>query len=86
MIEIEYTSSFIKVYDELDTNLKIEIKEKIELLKNRKNHQVLRVHKLHGRLKNRYSFYVNYKIRIVFEFIDKQTARLHAIGDHDIYK
>ena len=86
MIGIEYTSSFIKAYDELDTNLKIEIKEKIELLKNRKNHQVLRVHKLHGRLKNRYSFYVNYKIRIVFEFIDKQTARLHAISDHDIYK
>ncbi len=86
MLKINYTPFFIKAYDKLDKYLKIEIKEKIELLKDSKNHQVLKVHKLHGRLAKKYSFYVNYKIRIVFEYIDKDNVLLHTIGDHDIYK
>ncbi|MDO8575123.1 MAG: type II toxin-antitoxin system mRNA interferase toxin, RelE/StbE family [bacterium] len=86
MLKINYTPFFIRAYDKLDKNLKTEIKEKIELLKNINNHQTLKVHKLHGRLAKKYSFYINYKVRIVFEYIDKNNVLLHALGDHDIYK
>ena len=61
--------------------------EKIELFRDSKNHENLKVHKLRGRLKEGYSFSVNYKIRIVFTYIDSKPkeAQLHAIGDHDVY-
>lgn len=86
MIHVDYTSNFVKFYSKLSRDLKTEIKEKIELFKNKENHQILKVHKLHGKLKNRYSFSVNYKVRIVFEFVGKNKIIMHTIGDHDIYK
>lgn len=61
--------------------------EKIELFRDPKNHENLKVHKLKGRLKDGYSFSVNYKIRIVFTYSNSKPkgAELHAIGDHDVY-
>lgn len=85
MISIQYAPTFVRIYRGLDKNLKSEVKEKIELFRNRKNHNVLKVHKLHGRLNGRFSFYINYKIRIVFRYEDKneQVASLLFIGGHD---
>jgi len=85
-MEIGYSSSFIRVYNSLDKDLADEVYEKINLLKDRRNHSALKVHKLHGRLKNKHSFSVNYKIRVVFEFFGKNRIIMHDVGDHDIYK
>jgi len=60
--------------------------EKIDLLKNTDNHKLLKVHKLHGEMDQYYSFYVNYKIRIVFSWKNEKEIHFLAIGDHDIYK
>lgn len=70
----------------LEKSLQDEVFEKIELLKSTENHRVLKVHKLHGELRNCFGFSVNYKIRIVFEYESKNSVILLAIGDHDIYK
>lgn len=43
----------------------------------------LRTHKLSGELKDCWAFSINYKYRIVFEFIDDNTALLIDIGTHD---
>lgn len=60
--------------------------ERIEAFKDIRNHQMLTVHKLHGEMEGRYSFSVNYKIRIVYTWSqDKKTAFLIDIGDHTIY-
>ncbi|MDD4308308.1 MAG: type II toxin-antitoxin system mRNA interferase toxin, RelE/StbE family [Thermoplasmata archaeon] len=85
-MKISYKVTFIKQYNRLDKGLQEEVLEKIELLKDKNNHTLLKVHKLHGRLKENYSFYVNYKIRIVFVWEDSKEIILLAIGDHDIYK
>jgi plasmid maintenance system killer protein len=69
----------------LDAALQEEAIEKIELLREPKNHQLLKVHKLHGHLAGRYSFSINYKTRIVFEYVSKTEVALLSIGDHDIY-
>lgn len=45
----------------------------------------LKTHKLHGRLKNQWSFSVDKKNRIVFIFDDKDIIFLD-IGAHEIYK
>ncbi|MDO8575390.1 MAG: type II toxin-antitoxin system RelE/ParE family toxin [bacterium] len=83
MINIIYAPTFVRMYKGLPVLLKDEIKEKIELFKNSKNHKLLKVHKLKGNLSNTFSFTVNYQIRIVFEYESKNTVNLLYVGGHD---
>ncbi len=85
-MKIIYAPAFVKQFKKLPPDLQEEVIEKIELLKEHINHKNLRVHKLHGYLKECYSFSVNYKTRIVFSFLSKTEVALLIIGDHDIYK
>lgn len=86
-MEVSYTPSFVRQYKSLPATLKEEIKEKILLFCRQTAHQALKVHKLNGKLKEQYSFSVNYKIRIVFWYTKTKpkTAILLAIGDHTVY-
>jgi len=88
VIKISFKPSFIKQINRLEKELLDETIEKIEIFKNPKNHQVLKVHKLHGKLASFFSFSVNYKWRIVFEYTSKKKdeAVLLIIDDHDIYR
>ena len=82
-ISIQYAPTFVRMYKRLDNNLKEEIKEKIASFQNPANHEKLKVHKLKGGLENTYSFSVNYKIRIVFEYEQKNIVNLLYVGSHD---
>lgn len=84
-MEVHYTPTFIKQYNNLPNSLQEEVLEKIELFKNKNNHTALKVHVLHGKLKNYYSFSVNYSHRIVFEYLSKKEIVLLKVGNHDIY-
>ena len=70
----------------LPPDLQNEAIEKIEKLRNRKNHSSLKVHKLHGQLAGFWSFSVNYDYRIIFEYESKGVMTLLAVGNHEIYK
>lgn len=86
MFKISITPSFRREFKKLEEDLKIEVREKIELLQDKCYYEALKVHKLKGRLSGRYSFSINYKIRVVFDYLNKNEIILHAIGDHDVYK
>jgi mRNA-degrading endonuclease YafQ of YafQ-DinJ toxin-antitoxin module len=86
MFGISITPNFQRQFSKQEEDLKEEILEKLELLKNKLNHQTLKVHKLKGKLSGRYSFSVNYRIRIIFNFLDKDEIILLAVGDHDVYR
>jgi len=86
VIEIEYTSYFVRKFKKLDARLQDDIVEKIELFRDSQNHAALKVHKLTGRTKEQWAFSVNYSDRVVFHWSkDKQTAYLLDVGDHSIY-
>lgn len=85
-MEIAYKATFVKQLKKLDEDLQNEVLEKIDLFKDINNHNILNVHKLHGKFKEKYSFYVNYKIRVVFMWISKNEVALLVVGDHDLYK
>lgn len=85
-INIGYKPSFIRKFNKLPQGLQDEVIEKIELFRNTDNHQRLEVHKLKGRLNKFYSFSVNYRDRIVFEYLSDNEVALLAVGDHEIYK
>ncbi|MDE2116888.1 MAG: type II toxin-antitoxin system mRNA interferase toxin, RelE/StbE family [Patescibacteria group bacterium] len=88
MIEVGYKPSFIKQLNKLEKGLVDEAIEKIELFKDPKNHALLKVHKLHGKLSGLLSFSVDFKMRIVFEYVTKKKdeAVLLVIDDHDAYR
>lgn len=85
MLVVSYKPSFIRKFQRLEDGLRREILEKIELLKDSGNHRILRVHKLHGPLAGLFSFSINYKIRIVFEYLSKKEVVILSVGDHEIY-
>lgn len=85
-MDIKFKPNFVRQFNRLEPALQEEVVEKVELFKKIKNHKQLKVHKLKGRLKGRFSFSVNYKTRIVFAYISKKEAVLLAIGDRDLYK
>lgn len=84
-MELIYAPSFVRQFQKLEDGLKKEVLEKIELFRNPKNYKMLRVRKLKGRLKGRWSFSVSYRFRIVFLYVSKREAALLGIGDHTVY-
>ncbi len=85
-MKVAYTPRFLRLFKKLPLGLQDEVIEKIELFKNIDNHQRLEVHKLKGKLKKFYGFSVDYKNRIVFEYLSENEVALLAVGDHEIYR
>lgn len=85
MLTVSFKASFLRQMNKLSETLQEEAIEKIDLLKDIRNHRLLKVHKLHGPLSGAFSFSVDYKTRIVFEYVSKTEVALLSIGDHDIY-
>ncbi len=85
-MEIIYTSKFEREYKKLPNKIKL-LAEKNEVV-FRKNpfEQNLDTHKLHGRLKDFWSFSIGFKYRIIFEFAEKDVIYFHSVGNHDIYQ
>jgi mRNA-degrading endonuclease YafQ of YafQ-DinJ toxin-antitoxin module len=86
MLIISITPSFQRQFKKLEESLKEDVRQKVFLLQEESNHKSLKVHKLKGRLKDRCSFSVNYKIRIVFNYLTPKEIILLAVGGHDVYQ
>lgn len=85
-IKIVYAPIFVRQFNKLEKNLQQEVIEKIELFKDVKNHKTLNVHKLNGRFRKSYGFWIDYKNRVVFDWVSGDEAALLMVDDHDIYK
>lgn len=83
---VRFKPSFVREFKKLPIELRSEALEKIELFKDTKNHEKLRVHKLSGKLKNYYSFSITYSHRIVFEYETKEIVVFLAVGTHAVYR
>jgi addiction module RelE/StbE family toxin len=82
---IYYTPNFKRQYKKLPGKIKdlAELQEKI-FVANPFNPK-LETHKLHGRFKDFWSFSIDSKCRIIFEFVKSNEAVFHYVGYHDIY-
>lgn len=85
IFEILFPETFLKTLKKLPKEIIEEANNKIEKLKYREFHKQLKVHKLHGKYKDRWGMSVNLKMRIVFRFVGK-VIYLLDIDDHDVYK
>lgn len=85
-MEVSFTPAFSRQLQKLEALLQQEAVKAIDLLRNRENYRTLDVHKLKGRLTGRYGASINFKYRIVFQYLSKTEVVLLAIGDHEIYR
>lgn len=85
-MRIIYASKFAREYKKLPKQIKDSAQDRERIFRNDPFDPVLDTHKLHGRLKEFWSFSVGFRYRIIFEFAADGVVYFHSVGDHDIYQ
>lgn len=84
--EITYASHFKRMYRHFDISLQKKAEQREMLFRKNPFDPMLNTHKLHGKLKDFYSFSVDRKTRIVFQFVGRAKAVFLDVGSHTIYQ
>lgn len=84
-MEILYTPHFKREAKNLPISLRLLIEKRLEQFVTDPHEASLKTHKLSGSLKDFWSFSINPRIRVIFEFRNRNQAIFHSIGDHSIY-
>jgi len=84
-MKISYSPKFEKEYKKLQDRIKLKAEKKEVVFRKNPFDKSLKTHKLSGKLKIFWLFSIDYKYRIIFEFIDENTVHFHLIGCHSIY-
>ena len=82
---IYYHPQFSKSFCRLPKNIQEKAKEKVRIFRKTPFSSSLDTHKLHGKLKNQWSFRIKGQYRILFIF-DNEDVIFLDIGSHDIYQ
>ncbi|WP_341527053.1 type II toxin-antitoxin system YafQ family toxin [Nostoc sp. UHCC 0302] len=85
-MEISFSSSFRRAFKKrIKGNVDIEAKfwQRVEQFKTDPFEQSLKTHKLSGKLKELWSFSVDYDARVLFYFTEEGNAVFVDIGSHD---
>mgnify|MGYP001569574951 CR=1 FL=1 len=84
-MKIRFSSRFKRHYKKLPFEVKLKAEQREVMFRADPLSFQLNTHKLHGKLKNQWSFSVDNKCRILFEF-DGSDVIFLDVGDHDLYK
>lgn len=86
MTEVAFSSSFKRAYKRrIKSNAALEARfwERLAIFRTNPFDQSLRTHKLSGRLKNLWSFSIEYDLRVVFSLLEGDRALFVDIGTHE---
>jgi addiction module RelE/StbE family toxin len=83
---ILFTPEFKRDYRKLPSELKERLKERGRLFQENPFHPLLRTHKLTGVLKECWAYSVDFRVRVIFQFVSKTEIVLLRVGDHSIYR
>jgi mRNA-degrading endonuclease YafQ of YafQ-DinJ toxin-antitoxin module len=86
MTEVAFSSSFKRAYKRrIKGNAALEARfwERLKIFQNNRFDQSLRTHKLSGRLKDLWSFSIEYDLRVVFSLLEDDRALFVDIGTHE---
>lgn len=84
--EIEYSEKFLKQSLRLPRHIKEIAKEKEIIFRNDVFDQRLGTHKLHGKDKKVWAFWITNSYRIKFVFLNGDKVLFLEVGTHKIYK
>lgn len=85
MIEIAFSSSFKRAFKKHvagDARFETIFWERVEFFKNNPFEPKLRTHKLSGKLKDLWSFSIEYDLRVIFSFAEQNKVIFVDIGSH----
>ena len=82
---IEYSERFLKKLSRLPKRLVDVAQKKEHLFKVEPFHPSLRTHKLHGKDRGAWAFWIDYRYRVKFIFVNQNTVLFLDVGLHDIY-
>ena len=77
---------FEKNYKKLPKRIKEKAKKKEKIFRENPFNPILKTHKLTGREKEAWAFWINYTYRIKFLFLNDEEVLFLDIGAHKIYK
>ena len=80
-----YTARFLRSLKKLDVAILDDVITAIKLFEKGKSNEILKLHKLHGKLKMYHAFSANFTYRIVIK-IEKKIVYYIDIGTHNVYK
>lgn len=83
---IHVSRQFEKQYRKLPDTIKQQAQIKEALFRNDPFHALLRTHKLQGKEKEAWAFWINYSYRIKFLFLTEREALFFEVGTHSIYR
>jgi mRNA-degrading endonuclease YafQ of YafQ-DinJ toxin-antitoxin module len=86
MLNIIYSEKFVAQFERIPSKKQEIAIKKIDVFRNNPKHPSLKAHKLHGVLKEFFSFSVDHETRIIFEYGGKNTVHFLKIGDHEVYR
>jgi mRNA-degrading endonuclease YafQ of YafQ-DinJ toxin-antitoxin module len=86
MVEVSFSSSFKRVFKKRikgNTELETRFWQKLEQFTVNPFEPGLKMHRLSGKLKEFWSFSVDYDARVLFYFTEDEKAVFVDIGNHD---
>ena len=84
-MKIFYSPHFLRAYKKLPKEVQHIAEEREEIFRENWKATFLETHKLKGPFSGFWSFSINHRFRIIFEF-DGDDVHFHDVGDHDIYR
>ncbi|MGC9602460.1 MAG: type II toxin-antitoxin system mRNA interferase toxin, RelE/StbE family [Minisyncoccia bacterium] len=81
-------SRYQRNYKRLDPQLRVVADKHIDIFHDDPFDARLDTHRLHGKLKNQWSFSIDSRYRILFEFLNKKKDEVVFldIGNHSLYR
>jgi len=86
MVDIRVSERFKKSYRKLPVKIKQRAKEKEAVFRTDPFDSILKTHKLSGKEKGIWAFWINDSYRIKFIFLPNKEVLFLDIGTHKIYK
>lgn len=85
--KIYYSSHFLDSLSKITTQAKQDFLKKESLFLKNPFHPLLKTHKLIGKYQDFYAFWINYRYRVMFKFLNNSGEVIFTnIGTHEIYK
>lgn len=84
--KVYYTPSFKKNWGKIPNRIKNKAIKKEKLFRHEAFSSSLLTHKLGGKLKNYWSFSIDYYWRIVFRFLKEGEVLFIDVGTHEVYR
>ena len=85
ILTVRTVKRFDKHYRKLSKQIRDQAKEKERIFRDDPFNAILRTHKLHGKDRDSFAFWINNSYRIKFVFITQCEVLFLDIGTHDIY-